>query len=177
MSGVTTVGNGFLQSFNHNGKITRLSSSFQRPAFSLPQVDQANNFLNAFNSSSFTLTTRVPSLIGGLPIPTANKATFSDNQPDRCLVHDNRLVTPCELTITNMIYYPTTPTQLVNLTLILIGGSQVYEYSLNNSTRYSGTVIPFTENGSGTVRVRDSLGRTVNTGYEITNIDPTALTC
>ncbi|MDR0282401.1 MAG: hypothetical protein LBI53_03690 [Candidatus Peribacteria bacterium] len=96
------------------------------------------------------MNTSVPLIINGSATPNTNRSTFSDNQPDRCLVHDNRLVTPCTLTITNLTQTPTTPTSgTVTLTLTVTGGSEIYQYSFDNgATRQSGESMIFTGNAS-----------------------------
>jgi hypothetical protein len=163
----------FFQSFNHNGQITNIPSSFKRPVLDQAQASQTSNFSNAFNSPSYTLNRSVPLIVSGIATPNTNRATFSNNQPDRCLVHDNWLVSPCTISITTVHTSPTTRTSgAVTLTVIATGGALPYEYSFTNgSTRQSVSDLAFTGNTTGTIIVRDSAGRTATTGYTISNID------
>jgi len=135
LSSVTTVGTGFFEDFNRDGRLTHLPDSFKRPALGSAGVDLTANFLNAFNSPDYAIKRSVPLVVAGIATPSTNKATFSDNQPDRCLVHDNRLVNPCILTITDLISTPPTPTSgEVMLALTVTGGSETYTYSFDNGT-------------------------------------------
>ena len=81
MSNIMTVGSNFFQSFNYNGKLTNLPTSFKRPALTGGQASQTDNFSNAFNSPGHTLNRNAAAIINGGATPNTNRATFSPNQP------------------------------------------------------------------------------------------------
>ena len=61
------------------------------------------SYKNAFNSTWYTLNKKVSDLVSWMTVPLDDIDTFSDNQPWRCGVADNWLVTPawtCDLTVT-----------------------------------------------------------------------------
>ena len=99
MSNITTVDSNFFNGFNFGGRIITLPTSFKRPALDSTNVNKSNVFSNAFNSPSYTLNRSVPLIVSGIATPNTNRATFSDNQPDRCAVDANWLVGPCTYTI------------------------------------------------------------------------------
>ena len=55
--------------------------------------DKTNGYQNSFNSSSYTFNRKVSDLVSWITVPTSDRNTFSDNQPWRCGVHANWLVT------------------------------------------------------------------------------------
>jgi len=82
-------GDSFFTHFNYLGKITDLPASFRRPAFSPSLVSQPDNFLNAFNSPSYTLNRNASDIINGAADPYFAINAFSANQPGTCEVHEN----------------------------------------------------------------------------------------
>jgi len=71
----------FFENFNRSGRITDVPSSFKRPVLTQAQADGANNFLNAFNSTGYTINRNAADIINGNPTPNTARSTFSCNQP------------------------------------------------------------------------------------------------
>ena len=87
---ITTAGIAFFSYFNYNWKITNLPDSFK---ISSAWVSNTSGYQNAFNASSYTFNKKVSDLVNGVIISSSDMDTFSDNQPWRCGVHANWLVT------------------------------------------------------------------------------------
>ena len=97
-SKITSADTYFFNSFNYNWKITNLPNSFK---LSSVWASYGNAYTNAFRSPSYTLNRNVSDLVAWTP--STDRNTFSDNQPWRCGVHANWLVTPawtCDLEVT-----------------------------------------------------------------------------
>jgi hypothetical protein len=71
----------FFARFNLNGKLTTLPSSFKRPALDITGMSQEGNFIDVFNSPSYTLNRNAADIINGGATPDSNRSTFSANQP------------------------------------------------------------------------------------------------
>ena len=98
-SNITTVGGYFYDSFNYAGTLSTLPASFKWPALDVTNASKIENFQDAFNTPSSTLSKEVIAIINGSATPNTDRDTFSDNQLGRCFIHDNRLVNPCLLDI------------------------------------------------------------------------------
>ena len=89
LSNLTTAGIYSFNSFNGGWKITELPDSFTfTPAWVL-----STGYWSAFNSPNYTLNKKVSDLVAWITPPNGDRDTFSDNQPWRCGVHKNWLVT------------------------------------------------------------------------------------
>ena len=80
----------FFKSFNYNWHITNLPDSFKLNSV---VYNKSNAYMRAFNSPNYTLNKNVSDLVSDITIPSNDRNTFSDNQPQRCGVHGNWLVT------------------------------------------------------------------------------------
>ena len=58
--------------------------------------DKTNGYQNSFNSSSYTFNRKVSDLVSWITVPSSDRDTFSDNQPWRCGVDANWLVTTAD---------------------------------------------------------------------------------
>ena len=92
-SNITTVGTNFFSNFNFNWKITSLPESFKLTSAA---YNKSNWYQIAFNSPNYTLNKRVSDLVSWVTAPLNDMNTFSDNQPWRCGVHENWLVTTAD---------------------------------------------------------------------------------
>ena len=100
MSHITSVGSAFLSDFNRNWKLIYLPNSFK---LSSKWSTSYYGYKDAFNSSNYTLNRNVSDLVAWITVPSSDMNTFSDNQPWRCGVHANWLVSPawtCGITLT-----------------------------------------------------------------------------
>ena len=118
-SNITSVGGVFFANFNREWKITSLPEwsfnteniismgsnffawfSYKWALTSLPDSFKLNSlayniyggYANAFNSPNYTLNRNVSDLVSWLTAPDSDRNTFSDNQPWRCGVAANWLV-------------------------------------------------------------------------------------
>ena len=96
-SNITTVWNYFFDGFNYNWALTSLPDSFQLISI---VYNKSNGYTNAFNSPNYTLNRNVSDLVSWITALSNDRNTFSDNQPWRCGVHPNWLVSANSCSIT-----------------------------------------------------------------------------
>ena len=92
-SNITTVESDFLYNFNKNWRITDLPESFKLTSVA---YNKSTSYKYAFNSTWYTLNRNVSDIVSWVTVPLDDRDTFSDNQPWRCGVHENRLVTTAD---------------------------------------------------------------------------------
>ena len=90
ISNITTVWTGLFAYFNRSWAITELPNSFNMNS---AWAANTNGYQNAFNSTGYTINRNVSDLVSWVTVPSSDMDTFSDNQPWRCGVHENWLVT------------------------------------------------------------------------------------
>ena len=90
-SKITTAGSMLFYSFNQNWAITRLPDSFKISSAWVLNYWYENAF-----RSYYTLNKKVSDLVAWISVPNSDRNTFSDNQPWRCGVYENWLVTTAD---------------------------------------------------------------------------------
>ena len=165
------MGDSFFYSFNENGKLTDLPASFKRPAGTITQAG-ANNFLNAFNSASYTFNKDASDIINGADTPLTDRDTFSINQPGYCALDANWQTDPaaCVAITGTLTYSPSTPTSgsvEVTLTLNQSGTLTTSGWTEINATTFT---KPYSDNVTNErVDFINSFGLT--TGFQLVTID------
>jgi len=158
MSKITTVGSSFFSSFNQNGRIIHLPSSFKRPVLNSTQASQTNNFLNAFNSPSYRINRHATKIINGGATPSSNRATFSSNQPGVCDIDANRKADPGMVCIPPTIFTGSTD---IKITVVTTGANQtvtVNKYFARNQTINRGDGTPTTSLTADTTKTYATSG-------------------
>ena len=105
ISNITTMGHSFFSYFNYTWSIESLPDSFKlSSAWALGDYW----YENAFDSTRYTLNSKVSDLVSWVTVPLEDRDTFSDNQPWRCGVHENWLVTKsnaCSISYDNWVWW------------------------------------------------------------------------
>ena len=91
-SNISRVAGWFFTLFNSWWALTNLPDSFTLNSSWIT----SNWYYNAFNSPNYTLNKKVSTIILWITIPPGDIDAFSDNQPWRCGVHENWLVTTAD---------------------------------------------------------------------------------
>ena len=92
-SNITTVGNYFFSNFNRNWQLTSLPETFKLNSVA---YNKARSYQNAFNSTWYTINKKVSGIVSWVTVPSSDMDVFSDNQPWRCGVHENWLVSKAD---------------------------------------------------------------------------------
>ena len=88
-SNIVTGRDSFFWAFNDWWKIVDLPDTFTMNSI---WASKSYGYQDAFNSSKYTLNKKVSDLVSWVTVPSSDRNTFSDNQPWRCGVHPNWLV-------------------------------------------------------------------------------------
>ena len=91
-SHITTAWSNFFEEFNYNWALTNLPNSFKLNS----AANENRWYWGSFNSPNYTINRKVSDLVSWVTVPSSDMNTFSDNQPWRCGVHANWLVTTAD---------------------------------------------------------------------------------